>query len=398
MLEKRLQEIKDEKLEIRNKLESNEEVNLDEVKTKLEALELEERSINEKLSISQNLQNLEVRKVEKTMENNKVEERKFEVMTKDERIATPEYRSAFLKSLRGEKLNDIETRAMVTDPTGAGASAGNAVPTTTLDLIIRKLYQTSVLLPKIKVTYVPGNLSVTVQSSLQSADWHQEGTSANGKDESIVKVTFAGFELIRLIQISKAALLMTIDAFENFIVDEIVKRMAVAIENGILNGTGSANTQPSGLLDSSVGAFDGTNSVTFTKAGAKYSDFLKIFSTLPTMYHQNACVVVNRKLMFSDIAGCVDNYGRPIFQLDPTAPINYRILGYPAILDDYVPDDTLIFGDLSYYQMNFQQGIMVEKSLESSFAKNLVDYKATSILDGKVLLKEAFVKATRSAT
>lgn len=394
MIETRLAEIKAEKVEIRNKLNAGEEVNLDEVNGKLAELEAEERSLNEKLEIAKKLEDQEVRKIEHPVEERK-EKMEIELMTKEQRFATPEYRNAFLKTLRGEKLS-VEERAMVTDPTGSDLSAGSAVPTTTLDLIIRKLYQVSVLLPKIKVTYVAGNLKVVTQGATVDADWHSEGSAATGKDENITAVSFVAWELIRLIQISKAALTMTIDAFEAFIVDEIVRRMSVAIENAILNGTGATDNQPVGLLESDV--FTEDNSTTFTKAGTKYDDFLKIFGLLPTMYHQNASLVLNRKLFFSDVANTQDNYGRPIFQLDPSAPAKYTVLGYPVVIDDYMADDTIIFGDLSYYQLNIQQGVMVEKSLESSFAKNLVDYKATAIMDGKPLLAEPFVLATRSLT
>jgi len=54
---------------------------------------------------------------------------------RDEILSTPEYRSGYLKRLQGKMLTEAEERALTT----ASDSAGAAVPTETLNMIIDKL-------------------------------------------------------------------------------------------------------------------------------------------------------------------------------------------------------------------------------------------------------------------
>ena len=62
--------------------------------------------------------------------------------------ATAEYRSAFFKRLQRKPLEDIEKRAM----TSASTSAGAAIPTQTMDMIIGQLHETDSLLGLITLT------------------------------------------------------------------------------------------------------------------------------------------------------------------------------------------------------------------------------------------------------
>ena len=72
-----------------------------------------------------------------------MEERKFDVASK-------EYRSAWLKKIRGIELSDIETRAM----TSADASAGAAVPVSTVNKIVEKVKEFCPILNKIELCYM----------------------------------------------------------------------------------------------------------------------------------------------------------------------------------------------------------------------------------------------------
>ena len=66
-------------------------------------------------------------------------------------LATPEYRSAFLKRLQGRPLNDEEKRAMTT----AIESVGAGIPTTMLNKVEETLRQTSALFNQVEVLNLP---------------------------------------------------------------------------------------------------------------------------------------------------------------------------------------------------------------------------------------------------
>jgi len=321
----------------------------------------------------------------------KPEERKKEFTT-DTILDTPEYRSAYLKRLQGKELNEVEKRALTT----AAGSAGAAVPTTTLNRIIDKLRQTSALFPRITVSYVPGNLSIVVANAKTTAAWKTaEGNDGTPTDDTVVNVQLAGYELIKLVEISAAAEAMTIDAFEAYIASEIGRRLAIAIENAILNGNGGG--EPTGILSGIT--WDTTNSTTWTASSTiGYDNLVDGLALLPTLYHNNAVFVMNRKMLFGGIRKIKTDDKQPIFTYNPQDAARNSILGYPVIVDDYMPDDTILLGDFSYYYMNFAKSPEISVSREAAFKSGKITYRGLAVADGKPALAEAFVKIYKATT
>lgn len=390
MFEKRLKEIEERKKEIRALLEKedDEKLNLEELEQELRALDEEKERLEKRAQIAKGIQagtvpanplpKPEVRKVT------------FEGMERNEILSTPEYRSAYLKRLQGKPLTEVEERALTT----AAGSAGAAVPTQTLNMIIDKLRQTSALFPRINVSYVPGNLSLVVADAKNAAAWKAEGSDGTPADDTVVEVNLTGYELIKLVEISAAAQAMTIDAFEAYIAAEIGRQMAIAVENAILNGTGSG--QPTGILTGVT--WDSTNSLTWPAGNSvDYDTLVDGLALLPTMYHQNAVFVMNRSMLFSGVRKIKTQDGQPIFTYNPQDPARNSILGYPVIVDDYMPDDTILLGDFSYYYWNFSQAPQIEASREAAFKSGKVVYRGLAVADGKPALSEAFVKLEESS-
>ena len=319
----------------------------------------------------------------------KPEERKKE-FTADTILDTPEYRSAYLKRLQGKELNDVEKRALTT----ASNSAGAAVPTTTLNKIIDKLRQTSALFPRITVSYVPGNLSLVVANAKNAANWKTEGADGTPADDTVVNVNLTGYELIKLVEISAAAEAMTIDAFEDYIASEIGRQLAIAIENAILNGDGDG--EPTGILEGITWTSD--NSTTWASNGTVgYDNLVDALALLPTLYHNNAIFVMNRKMLFGGIRKIKTDDKQPIFTYNPQDAARNSILGYPVVVDDYMPDDTILLGDFSYYYMNFAKSPEISVSREAGFKSGKVTYRGLAVADGKPALAEAFVKISKAS-
>lgn len=389
--EQRLKEIQDRKTEIRSQLEGGEDINLEEIESELRTLQDEETQLEEKRAKA-----LEIRSamgVERSFEKPK-EERgmDFTNMTPEELLESKEYRSAYLKNLQGKPLSDVESRALTT----AANSAGAAVPTTTLNRIIDKLRQTSVLFSRISVSYIPGNVTLPVANAKNAAAWKAEGTDGTAADDTLSSVTLAGYELIKLVEISAAASAMTIDAFEQYIAAEIGRQMAIAVENAILNGAGAGSNQPTGLLVG-INWVKDTNQVEFA-AGTKlvYDTFMDALALLPTMYHPNAVFVMNRKTLFGDVRKIKTTDGSPIFAYNAQDQAAMSILGYPVLMDDYMPDGEVLLGDLEYYFMNFAQAPAIETSKEAGFRSGKLVYRGLAVADGKPALPEAFVRVVEA--
>jgi len=385
---KRLKEIEERKLEIRKLLEQeNADIDLDKLEEELRNLEKEEKDIKRRQQIADGIQAGTI--AANQIKQPKTEERTFEGMERDEILSTPEYRSAYLKRLLGRELNDTEKRALTTGENSAGA----AVPTQTLNMIVDKLRQTSALFPRITVSYVPGNLSLVVANAKNAAAWKAEGADGTPQDDTVIEVNLAGYELIKLVEISAAAQAMTIDAFESYIASEIGRQMAIAVENAILNGTGSG--QPTGILTGIT--WDENNSHEWAAGSAiTYDDLVDGLALLPTMYHPNAVFVMNRKMLFGGIRKIKTDDKQPIFTYNPQDAARNSILGYPVIVDDYMPDNTILLGDFSYYYWNFAQAPTIETSRDAGFRSGKVVYRGLAVADGKPALAEAFVKISQA--
>lgn len=202
-----------------------------------------------------------------------------------------EYRSAYLKSLQGKQLNDVEKRAITT----ATNSGGAAVPTTTFNLIIEKLRQTSVLFPMIGSTYIPGNVVLPVANARVAAVWSDEIVDLAEGDDTVAGVSLAGYTLAKFAKISAAAMVMSIDAFETYIVDQIGQQLSIAVENAILNGLGpnpgaGNKPQPTGILNGVT--WDATNAKTYTTS-VGYDDLVDLRALLKTPYRPMACFCLN---------------------------------------------------------------------------------------------------------
>ena len=381
----RLHEIEARKLEIRDMLSSDAEIDMESIDVELRALETEKAEIEKRQSLAQQIN---VGQVEATpIIKPQTEERGVEKMEREQLLASAEYRSAFFKNLMGKGLNEVEQRALTT----ASGSAGSAVPNTTLNQIIDKLRQTSALYNFITVSFVPGNLSFVVANAKNAAQWKTEGSNGTAQDDTVVTVTLGGYEIIKLVEISAAASAMTIDAFESYISAEIGRQLSIAFENAIVNGDGSG--EPTGIL-TGITWNDGNTSSYTTNLG--YDDLVDALALLPTMYHQNAVFVMNRKSLFGGVRKIKAADGQLVMIYNAQDRASMTILGYPVVLNDYVPDDTILLGDFSYYRMNFSQAPTIEASREAGFTSGKTVFRGLAVADGKPALAEAFVQIVKA--
>lgn len=317
------------------------------------------------------------------------------VDARNEILKTYEYRSAYFKNLMKRKLTDVEQRALTT----AANSGGAAVPTTTFNMIIEKLRQTSVLFPLIQVTYIPGNVDLPVANVITAGEWSAEAVVGNITDDTVQSVNLTGYTLAKYAQISIAAQTMTIDAFEQYIVTQISNQLAIAIENAILTGKGGSpvapdKPQPTGILTGVT--FDTTNSKEFSTS-VGYDDLVDARALLNSAYRTNARWIMNGK-MEAEIFKIKTTTNKPIFSQTPQNGFEPRILNIPYLVDDYMPDDTILLANLAYYYMNFSQQPIIENSRDAGFTSASTIYRGVLVADGKPALSEAYVKISKDET
>lgn len=313
----------------------------------------------------------------------KPEKRKKEFTT-DTILDTPEYRSAYLKRLQGKELNEVEKRSI------AATNVSGAIPTETYNQIISKIKQTVPLLDEITLLHVAGNVNFAIEGTNNAASLHTENGQVTPAEDTLVTVSLAGYEIIKIVRISATVQTMTIGAFETWLTDQLAESVARVIENYIINGTGVS--QPKGI-DYANTWTDTSNAVAFASATPTYAELCELVGYLPGGYARNAKWLMNHKTFWGKIQAIRDDGKAPIVQKDGN---EYRILGFPVRFSDYVADGDMFLGDLKKVVGNLSQDIKVDSSAASGFIYNAIDYRGTAIFDCDIALGEAFVKGAKS--
>ena len=311
-------------------------------------------------------------------------------------LATPEYRTAFYKSLLGQSLNESETRAFNlaesekrTESFNTLTSSAAIVPTNTLNTIIEGIRPEGGLWNEVRHFSVPANLAVPVGTPTDSAQWHVEGAAVERKNVTTHNVTFSAYELIKILSMSAAAKRMTISAFEHYITSELSKSITEAINVAIVSGTGTG--QPRGILSGIT--WNTGNSLSSTAANI-VDGVLKTIAKLPSGYSNGAKFAMNNSTLFTAIYPAKNDNGDLILIPDAQNGSVRRLFGFEIVVDDNLPANTILFGNFKYYGVNIPDGVAIETSRESGFANGLIDFRALTIADGKPIVPEAFVKLT----
>lgn len=300
-------------------------------------------------------------------------------------FACPEYRTGYFKALAGRKdFTDTEKRALTT----AADSGGAAVPTTTYDMIIKRMSQTSALFGLIQKTYIPGNVVLPVANAQTAALWSDTAPETDN-DDTLSQVSLGAYALSKFAKVKGQLILMAIDALESYIVSAISDQLAIAVENAILNGNGSS--KPTGIFSGVT--FGATNSATYTTA-LSYDDMVKAKSLLG-LYRANAVWVVNAT-MEAEIYKIKTTTSQPLFTQNPITGLIANPLGFPMVVDYYMPDNTILLMNPDYYYMNINQNPIITADDSAGFLSTSRVYRGTMFLDSKPALSAAFVKLTKA--
>ncbi|MGO5053580.1 phage major capsid protein [Lachnospiraceae bacterium LCP25S3_G4] len=307
----------------------------------------------------------------------KEEKRTFEIESK-------EYRNAWLKNIRKMELTDAEKRALTTGT----SSAGSVVPTTTSNKIIDKVKQYCPMLDKIELLHIAGSVTVPAEGTTTDAALHTEGASITGDEDTLSNVTLNGFEITKLVTISKSVETMSIDAFENWLTNKIARKVADKINALIISGTGTNQPQGANAI-----IWDNTNSVTVAKAASlTEANVTTVVSLMNGGYLTDAEWYMSSSTFFSDFYQLMNNSkNNVVTETNGT----YRVMGKVVNFDDRVTAHEAILGDFYRgYLGNLQEDV----TLTSQFVvrENSFDFLGCAIFDGKVQAKEAFVKIAKA--
>lgn len=357
-------------------------------KAEIKQLALEHRdeneidsSIEEVRKINDDIKSLEDKKIklnekEKRGEINNMDNTILhftENMERADILATAEYRNAFFKKLQGRDLNSDEQRTI----TSAANSGGASIPTKTMDEILGQITESPTLAGLVTTLNIPELLSLPIENVTNDASWVAEATDGSSADDTLTSISLSAYKLIRLVEITAKLQAMSVSAFETWIVNTLVKKMRAAIENAIINGSGT--NQPEGVEELT---FNSANSIQKSD-DFTYNDFVDLESLLGEDYEANAVFVMNRKTLAA-IKKLKDDVKKPLFERIAEDGFRGTILGYPVRKSKYVADNVIYLADWkAAYVINFTKNVEITNSAEAGFKSGNIVYRALALVDGK---------------
>ena len=311
---------------------------------------------------------------------------------------TMEYRTAFMNFvLRGTPIPK-ELRA---DANTLTTDVSSVIPTVLINRIIEKMDNVGMILPLVTRTNYAAGVEIPTSSAKPTATWVAEGASSDRQKKTTGKITFSYYKLRCEISMSMEVGTMALSAFEAKFVENVSKAMVKAIEQAIINGTGTS--QPKGILAETAPS---GQAITIAKADTlDYQTLVAAEAAIPEEYEGGAKWCMSKKT-FMKFVGMVDANGQPI------ARVNYGIGGRPertllgrdvVLASTYMPNyedaptSATVFAfifDFSDYMLNtiYDMGISRKQDWDTE------DYltKAVMSVDGKVIDTGSLVTLTKS--
>ena len=373
--EMNLEQLETRRAEIESINAETYEGDIEELRKEMDTIEARKAELEEMEARKKNAELLQNHEVT-PQKTDKPEERRNDMFALDSK----EYRTAWCKEMLGMALTDEERTAFVhTTGTTSGQTAGYTIPTTLLnkiwDLIEGKhailgditIYRTGTILEVAKRTAIAAGDAATVSEGAAPSD---------DENNTFAKVTLSGKDFAKTVEISYALGIMSIDGFEQFIVNEIADRLGAALAADIITQIGTDYYSTGNDLDVA------------TSGKVVWTDIAGALAVLKNV--NGITVYASQATIYKYIVGMVDSTGRPLFQHDANEKIRGYLAGFPVKVEDAIADNLIWLGDPKQVVGNMVQDIMVES--DKDIKKHVNIFSGYARFQCSLLAPKAFAK------
>ena len=299
-------------------------------------------------------------------EDNNMENRTFT-------LESEEYRSAFLRHLRGEDMSDIERRAF----TFLTSNTTAPLPTTMQNRIIDLIGEAHPIVADVYTMHSNTAISIPVAKSIAAdAGKTAEGASSNELEITFDNVNLSGEDYTANVKLSYKMQNMAIPAFEDYLITQISARLGSKLAAEIV-----ANIKAKMASENKV------------ETGVNYANICAGFGELKRV--GTVVVYGTRKGVYNKLVGMVDQNKRPIFQQPITASAAGAILGAVIKFEDAVGDSELLIGDPKKYLQNVVAPVVIES--DKDLDKHQVVYSGYTCQQGTLTDDKAFALVAEAA-
>ena len=382
----------------------------DELKQALEEAKTEEDIKTVEIEINKiDADNVEIEK-EKTKVETEIEELEVELEDIKERSAKANKDKQTRAKGEVEPMNRLQVRELL--KTGEyykrsevvefyekfknlrGVTGGElAIPEVIVSRIMDILGDYSTLYPLVDRIQVKGTARILIDTDTSPASWVEQNASLPVSDVgTLAYLDFDGFKVGKVTFVDNYLLQDSVINLDEYVSKKIARAIALALDIAILNGTGLAGKQPTGIIPSipqgnqvdvasdapiaefvkPIGLIDtGLDSVGEIRAVMKRSTYYAYFLEMSINVNGNG-----------ENVGMLPNLTRP------------DILGIPVTFNNAMANDEVLFGDFEQYTLVERENIAIDNSEHVRFVEDQMAFRGKGRFDGKPTKPEAFALIT----
>lgn len=301
-----------------------------------------------------------------TEEENIMENRNFT-------LESEEYRSAFLRNLRGEDMSDIERRAFTFLTTNTTAP----LPTVMQNRIIDLIGEAHPIVADVYTMHSNYSITIPVAKSIKAdAAKTTEGAASNELQIEFTNVDLSGDDYTANVVLSYKMLNMSIPAFEDYLITQISARLGAKLAADILTNIKAGIAEDNKIA-----------------TGVNYANICAGFGELKRV--GTVVVYGTRKGVYNKLVAMVDSNKRPIFQQPITAAAAGHLLGCVIKFEDALADTELLIGDPKKYLQNVVAPVMIES--DKDLTNHKVVYSGYTCQQGTLTDDKAFALVSEAA-
>lgn len=297
----------------------------------------------------------------------------------------------------GEYYERAEVKQFYEDLKNLRAMGGSdlTIPDIVINRIMDIFGDFTTLYPLVDKIRLNGKGRILLDTDTDEATWiEQTGTIPTGDVGTVTNIDFDGFKVGKVVFIDNSLIQDSIINVDNYVVKKIARALGKALDKAILKGEGSAKKQPEGILTKLAANHK------VTLANPKLSEVLKQIKLIDTGDDSVGEIVAVMKRTtyydkFLDYTINVDASGNVVGKLPNLNNLN--LCGLKVVFNQYMDNDTVLFGDFTQYTLVEREDITIDNSVHVKFAEDQTAFRGKGRFDGKPVKADAFVLVTLTA-
>jgi len=292
--------------------------------------------------------------------------------------------NAFAKAVMGKELS-------VTEMQNITYAEDNQVviPTTTMNEIIGLVSEQYPFFGDVRKLEIKGNVILPKHKAIKSGDAKAYGEKETTvvEENDFVKITLAGVEVAKLIEVSFKIENMSVEAFMVYLKQELADRIGKLVGEMVFTGV-----RANGEFEGAIKVLDDAKQSVKYASGTDITlkNITDAMSKIKSAHSNGAAIYVSNETLWTQLVNIVDGVGRPLFVSDVTSGGVGRMFGRVVKVDGGVPEGAVVIANAAKgYAVNTNKGLSVET--DKDLKNRTTQFLGHAIMDGAVTDETAMV-------